>query len=179
MRRTFKIALLRLLRLKYSEFDSENILKLFENCETFEDYFFLLSRFFDILAENPEAPEIYQSFDEEITLKSLVLTAEQTQEKILNGESIIARISKLFSKNESSQESALLAKTLDASTDLIGEELHFAHNENAGIFKQAEEKQRQEDEEENYENMSPETAYELLSYEFQKLQNEKQKCFLS
>lgn len=77
----------------------------FENCRNFEDFFRLLYELFDILEENPQKEEIYQVLSDETSLKSLVFTAEKTQEKILAGESIIARISQLFSHHDAKMES--------------------------------------------------------------------------
>lgn len=184
LRRSFKLALLRLLRIKLGNIDAEKILERFENGESFEDYFFLIYQLMEVIDENPDGEEIFQLIDKEDEAESLVVEAEENTKKILAWESLIMKIAALFGKTEAHLEEGVLEKILDKDTHFIGDEIHFAHNwENVGIYAQSQEDiDTEEDEEENDEEFdihssSPQTAYEILKHQFTKLEEEKKEAF--
>ncbi len=179
MRRTFKIALLKLLRTKLWNVQASILLERFESGEYFEDFFLLIFELLEIINENPDGEEVFSTLKLDDDTESLVHKAEVTKEKILNGEKITANISSLIGETDSHMEWWVLEKILDEDTDLVGDELHFAREDDkAGIYAQNTENPEQEEEEDEYENMSPEIAYELLKKQFQDVEQEKRSAFL-
>lgn len=183
MRRTFKIALLKLLRAKLWNIDATIMLERFESGEGFEDFFMLLFKLLEVVNEDPNSQEIYSilKLDEEI--QDDVFTAEENKEKILAWESIVMKIASLFSKWETKSDEdilddGLLDKILDENTDIVWEDIYFNRNdENAGIY--AEWADNNVEDELDYDSISPEIAYEMLEHQFHKVEEEKRKAFLS
>jgi hypothetical protein len=83
LRRTFKMALLKLLRAKLGNIDAEIFLKRFEEGEYFEDFFLLLYKLLEVVDENPKSEEIYSVLKLDEETQSVVYDAEKTKEKIL------------------------------------------------------------------------------------------------
>jgi hypothetical protein len=142
MRRTFKIALLKLLRTKLGNIDASIMLEKFEEGQSFEDFFMLLFKIMEIVNENPEGKEIFTILDLQEDTQDEVFTAEENKQKILAGESLVMKIASLFSKGDAKQEEqeigdGMLEKILDESTDIVGEDVYFnREEENAGIYAQ-------------------------------------------
>lgn len=189
MRRTFKIALLKILRAKLWNIDVAIMIEKFENGEIFEDFFMLLHELLEIVSENPEWKEIYTLLDLDEDIQDEVFTAEENKKKILQWESLVMKIASLFSQTDSNAheqtlDEDLLGKILDDGTDIVWEDIYFNRSEdNAWIYAQSwclqENQEEDNEDEENYDNMSPESAYELLKHEFHKIEEEKRKAFLS
>lgn len=184
LRRTFKLALLRLLRIKLWNIAAEKILERFENGEVFEDYFMLLHKLLEVIDENPSSEEIYQALWVEEDIQDEVITAEENKEKIMKWDFLIVKIASLFSKTDSKSEEQeledwILEKILDDSTDIVGEEIYFnREDENAGIYAEPQNNDSDgEDEEDELENTSPEVAYEMLRHRFHKIEEEKREAF--
>lgn len=185
MRRTFKIALLQLLRIKLGNINAQIILERFEAGESFEDFFMSLFQLLEIIQEDPNGEEIYSilKLDEEI--QDDVFTAEENKQKILAGESIVMKIASIFSRWEQNSEQkdledGLLDKILDENTDIVWDDIYFnREHENAGVYADGEEKTQQDEDETDYDSISPEVAYEMLQHEFQKLEEQKRSAFLS
>lgn len=183
MRRTFKIALLKLLRAKLWNIDASIMLEKFEAGESFEDFFSLLFKLLEVVNEDPNWEEIYSILKLEEEVQDEVFTAEENKEKILAGESLVMKIASLFSKgspkdDEKELEDGLLDKILDVSTDIVWEDIYFnRQDENAGIYNDSVEDEESSDDV-DYDSMSPETAWELLQHEFHKVEEEKRKAFL-
>jgi len=188
MRRTFKIALLKILRAKLWNIDAQIMLDRFEAGENFEDFFMLLFKLLEVINEDPSGEEIYSilKLDEEI--QNDVFTAEENKQKIMAGESLVMKIASLFSKThteweETELDEGLLEKVLDESTDMVWEELYFnrPEDENAWIYAQSDDKlspspslgEESEEDEVDYDSMSPEVAYKMLEHRFHKVEEEK------
>jgi hypothetical protein len=187
MRRTFKIALLRLLRAKLWAVDARIYLDRFEAGEDFKDFFKLFFELLEVVAENPEGKEVFSLLNLDKDIQAEVFTAEENKQKILTGESLVMKIAGLFSAGDAHRdkqelEDGMLEKILDNTTDIVGEDIYFnREEENAGIYSessQAREWDQDEEEEIDYDKMSPETAYEMLKHEFHKLEDTKRKAFL-
>lgn len=145
----------------------------------------LLFQLLEVVNENPDGEEIYSLLNIHEETQDEVLSAEKTKEKILAGESIVTKLASLFSKAESKLEEeelndGLLGKILDESTDIIGEDIHFNREEDemAGVYAEQTSSEESEDEDEdNFDTMSPRAAYELLSVRFRKIEEDKRKSF--
>lgn len=183
LRRTFKIALLKLLRAKLGNIDAELMLRRFEEGEYFEDFFMLLFKLLEVINENPDGEEVFSTLKLLDDTEGWVLEAEATKQKILDGEKVSANIANLMGETDSDMQEGILEKILDEGTHFIGDEIHFAHNQEevdmAWIYAETTNVQESEkDEDIDYENMSPQTAYEMLKHQFQKIEEEKRKSFL-
>ena len=186
LRRTFKIALLKLLRAKLWNIDAAIMLEKFEAWENFEDFFMLLFKLLEVVNEDPNSEEIYSilKLDEEI--QDDVFTAEENKQKIIAWESIVMKIASLFSKwvhKDSGEEleDGILDKLLDESTDIIWEDIYFnREQENAWIYAESSESGNWDKEEEiDYDSISPQVAYEMLEHQFYSVEEEKRRAFLS
>lgn len=183
LRRTFKLALLRLLRLKLWNIDAQNILEKFEQGEWFEDYFMIIFKLLEVLDENPDNKEIYQVLTQEQEIQDDILTAEETKQKILEWDFLITKIASLFASGDAKDEEnkldgEVLDRFLDQTTDVVGDEIYFNRDTRsmAWIFSSTQE-DKQEDEEDDFRNMSPETAYEMLKKDFSELEQQKTAAF--
>ncbi len=149
LRRTWKIALLKLLWIRFGSFDIEAVLNQFENCESFEDFFILFYKLFEVLDEDEEAQRSYHVQEEKELVVNILEDAKQKKEKILKWEKATATISSLISETDWLLEEWMLERMLDDGTHFIGNEIHFQHEQDmAWIY--AEEDEKSEDiEEEN------------------------------
>ncbi len=183
LRRTMKLALLQLLRLKLWNIDAQKILEQFEAGESFEDYFFILYKLLEIIDEHPKSEEIYSVLDNEDTIQTEVLSAEENKKKILQGDFLVMKIANMFSKTDALEEEhileeGMLGKILDTSTDIVGEDVYFnREQEHAGIYAQASDVSWEQEDEEDFDSMPPETAYEILKHRFEQVEEKKRQAF--
>jgi len=185
MRRTFKLALLKLLRIKLWNIDAKRILDRFESWESFEDIFLLIFKIMEIINENPNKQEIYTLLLVDDETKDEVFSAEENKKKILEWESLVMKIASMFSKWHSEWEEeiaeGMLGKLLENDTDIVWEDVYFnREDDNAGIYAQAtsEDSQTDDEDEPDYDSISPQTAYEMLEHRFHSVEEDKRKAFL-
>jgi hypothetical protein len=185
MRRTFKVALLRLLRAKLWCVDAQIYLDKFEAGEDFKDFFKLFFELLEVVSENPEGKEVFTLLNLDEDIQAEVFTAEENKQKILEGESMVMKIASLFSKWDASKDKQELAdgmldKFLDESTDIVGDDVYFnRQEEHSGVYAESTLAGEWVDEEEiDYDAMSPETAHEILKREFHKIEDKKRQAFL-
>ncbi|MCH8518508.1 hypothetical protein LAT59_01990 [Candidatus Gracilibacteria bacterium] len=181
LKRTFKLSLLRLLRKKLGNIDAENILRRFEEGETFFDLFHIISEILEILPENPQSYEVYTASNALEEAEDILSEAESTQEKILKGQKLTTSVSKLIGETDAELDSEVLSRLLDASTDFVGEDIYFRSNlEEAGVLAEGKKIQESDDDEEDddYSKLSPRGAYEAIKNDFLALEKEKTKAFL-
>ena len=184
LRRTFKMALLRALRMKYGNIDAQKLMKQFDQCETFTEMMMLIYQLFEILWENDETKESFQVVEEVELIEKLINKAEDTKEKILAGEKVTAKVSKLISETDAQLEEWILEKILEDDTHFHGDEIHFAHEDDmAGIHAESTDVDPEDEEEEDDDVIdSGDTLqgnYESLKVRFQEVEEEKRKAFLS
>ncbi len=186
LKRTMKLALLRLLRKKLGNIDAESILERFENGETFLDFFTLIFEILEILPENPQGHEVYTVSNSLEEAEKLLSKASSTQEKILSWQKLTTSVSSLISKTDAELDSAVLTRILNDSTDFVWEEIHFRVPEvYAWILSEwkktqlwDQEKEDDEEKEEDYSQLSVRWAFEAIKEDFSKLEREKTKAFL-
>ncbi len=130
LRRTFKIALLKLLRIKYSWFNVEKLLKQIDSLDDFESMFRLIQKLIEIIPENSELLEKYSVQEEVDEVEETIIEAEGNKEKILAWEEITIKASKIMSETEQKLDRKLLDKILDEDTDIVGGEVKFRKNAN-------------------------------------------------
>lgn len=181
LRRTFKLALLRLLRAKLGNIDAEIFLKRFEEGESFEDFFTLLYKLLEVIDENPSKQEVYSVLKLEEKVESLVYSAEETKQKILEGDKVTANISSLIGETDASLEEWLLEKVLDDDTHFHGDEIHFAHGDDDMAWIYASQSQKEDDDELDDiidEGDTLRGNYERLKEYFREVDEEKRQAFL-
>ena len=183
LRRTMKMSLLRLLRLKLGNINAEEILRKFETGESFEDFFMLLYKLLEVVNEDVEWDEIYSLLDMQEETEELVVTAEETKKKILEWEELTASISSLLWDTDGKLEWEMFEKLLDDDTHFHGDEVQFAHGDTDMAWIYAESTSDDWDDEEEQEDDlidvwdTLEWNYESLKMKFQDLDEKKRKAF--
>jgi len=184
LKRTFKLALLRLLRKKLGMIDAENIMRRFEAGETFFELFDILREILDVLPENPQSYEIYTVSRADETAQDILSESQSIEEKILSWKKLTTSLSQLIGDIDSELDSGVLTRILDESTDFVGEDIYFrSESEDAWIFSDGKKSQESDDEDEDeeekkYEQLSPRWAFETIKEDFLELDREKTKAFL-
>ncbi len=183
MRRTFKMALLRILRMKFGSIDAQKLMKQFDQCETFTEMMHLLYQLFEILGENSEMKESFQAIEEIEFVDKLIIKAEHTKEKILQWEQITARVSNIISDTDARLEEGILERVLDSDTHFHGDEILFAHGDDdmAGIYAETTDISEDEKDEDDVvdEGDTLQGNYQRLKDRFQEVEEEKRKAFLT
>lgn len=181
LRRTMKMALLRMLKYKYGTVDIEKLMRRFENCESFEDYARLFLELFEILSDKGEGIASFHDIEETQALEKLIRKSTDTKKKVIQGESCTAKITSLLSEQEWKIDEDLLAQVLSSDTHLIWEEFHFHYaDEMAGIYAQSDEEKESGDElEEELKWNTLEGKYELLKNKFYVIDEAKRQAFLA
>ena len=180
LKRTFKMALLRLLCYRFWNIDIEKLLKQFETLENFQDYFLLLYRLFEILGEETEVQEVFHREEKKEVVKHLLETATERKKKILAGEKVTAKISDLVSKTDSVIETWVLSALLEDNTHFLGQEIYFAHSDTLAWIYAESQKLEEEDEQIEEITQGKDTLlwkYEALKAYFFELDERKRKAF--
>jgi len=182
LRRTFKMALLRILKMKFGSVDAEKLLRQFDQCETFQEMFILLYKLFEVLGENDENKESFQILEETELIEKLVIRAEDTKEKILEWEKITADISSLIWETDAELDEWILEKILEDDTHFHWDEILFAHGDDdmAGAYSEAssvwDEEEDERDVIDSWDTL--EWNYENLKEYFHEIDEDKRKAFL-
>ena len=125
LRRTFKMALLKLLRIKYSGFWIESLLKKVENLEDFESLFAMMHKLIDIIPENSEVLEHYTIQEDIDEAHEIVTEAENNKEKILSWEEATLEVCSLIGDIEHTLDQKMLDKILSDDVDIVGDTVKF------------------------------------------------------
>lgn len=181
LKRTWKMALLRMLQIRFGSFNIEDMLRQFDSCESFEDFFLLLYKLFEIIGEDEEAQKLFQVAEEKNVIQSLCEDAKTRKEKILKWERVTAKISNIISEIEDQWELWLLDEMLKNSTHFIGEEIHFAHGEQenmAWIYADSDDEEENNEEDDIIDSWDTlQWNYERLKEYFFELDDKKRKAF--
>ncbi len=180
MRRTFKMALLRLLQMKFGIIDAQKLLKEFDQCESFTEMMLLIYRLFEVLGENNETKESFQVLEELEIIDSLIKKTENTKKKILAGEKVTAKISSLISETDSQLEEGVLEHILEEDTHFHGDEILFSHGEDemAGVYADTVEVSQEDEDDVIDSGDTLEWNYKNLKQRFLEIEEEKRKAFL-
>ena len=125
LRRTFKIALLKLLRIKFWNIDTQKVLAKIDTLSDFKSMFDIIAQLIEIIPEKNERVEKYsiqEVFDE---AQGTIKTAESTKEKIISWEKNTVKTCSLIAELEENFDSESLEVLLSEETDLIWGELHL------------------------------------------------------
>lgn len=193
LRRTFKIALLKLLRIKYKWFNVEELIKKINSMQDFESMFQLIMKLIDIIPENDELLEKYSLWEEIDEVDEYISEAEKNKEKILSGEESTIKICDLLDDVDKKLDKKVLEKILDEETDIVWKEIKIRTSHSTSIKSrdeeikwkiinwhfyadQIEEKEEDDDDEEEYEELRQqdlELLYNEIKLEFSILDKQK------
>jgi len=136
LKRTFKIALLRLLRIKYRWYNIEELVKKINSMQDFESMFKLIMKLIDIIPENDELLEKFSLAEEADEVESLISESEKNKEKILDWEESTIKICELLDETDKKLDKKTLDKLLDDDIDIIWNEIkvRWKKIENANIW---------------------------------------------
>lgn len=173
LRRMFKIAFLKLYRLKYSGIDINEIIRKIENLDDLDSMISLLLKFFEQLKQNPVLQKDYVVSDEIDEVESIVNEAEDNKQKSIFNETTTIKASQILEEIENKLTSSDLEKILSDKIDLVwGNFIDREVSEKNKILVQKEklEKQKEEKEldKEDLMKIFEETKQEMFELEEQK-----------
>ncbi|RKW21477.1 hypothetical protein D8B46_07460 [Candidatus Gracilibacteria bacterium] len=174
LKRIFKIAFLRLYRLKYSGIDINEILRKIESLDDLDSMISLLLKFFEELKENPVLQKDYVVSDEIEETENLLNEAEENKEKTLFTEENVIKASELLEEVENKLTNADLEKILSEDVDLVGE--NFI-DRSVGKLKEAKEKIEEKSEEIDENDLLK--IFEELKEKVFELEEQKRLMFLN
>ena len=123
LRRAFKIAVLKLLKIKYLGFDIEELIRKINSMQDFEQMLDFIARLMDIIPENKEFIEDYELVEKIDETEELISEAEKNKKKILLWEKTTVKICNILDKTEKKLDKKLLEKILDEKTDIVWNEI--------------------------------------------------------
>ena len=170
----FKIAFLRLYRLKYSGIDINEILRKIESLDDLDSMISLLLKFFEELKENPVLQKDYVISDEIEETENLLNEAEENKEKSLFTEENVIKASELLEEVENKLTNADLEKILSEDVDLVWE--NFI-DRSVGKLKEAKEKIEEKSEEIDEDDLLK--IFEELKEKVFELEEQKRLMFLN
>ena len=174
LKRMFKIAFLRLYRLKYSGIDINEILRKIESLDDLDSMISLLLKFFEELKENPVLQKDYVVSDEIEETENLLNEAEENKEKSLFTEENVIKASELLEEVENKLTNADLEKILSEDVDLVWE--NFI-DRSVGKLKEAKEKIEEKSEEIDEDDLLK--IFEELKEKVFELEEQKRLMFLN
>lgn len=174
LKRMFKIAFLRLYRLKYSGIDINEILRKIESLDDLDSMISLLLKFFEELKENPVLQKDYVVSDEIEETENLLNESEENKEKSLFTEENIIKASELLEEVENKLTNADLEKILSEDVDLVWE--NFI-DRSVGKLKEAKEKIEEKSEEIDEDDLLK--IFEELKEKVFELEEQKRLMFLN
>lgn len=172
LRRMFKIAFLKLYRLKFSWIDINSILNKIESLDDLDSMISLLIKFFEQLKNNPVLTKDYVVLDEIEESENLVSEAENNKEKWLFADEKIIKAWKILEEVEDKLSKEDLEKILSDEVDLVW--WNFVER-NSWILKKEIEKKSEDD---DLKKEDLEEIFEELKKEVFSLDEEKRKMFL-
>ena len=170
----FKIAFLRLYRLKYSGIDINEILRKIESLDDLDSMISLLLKFFEELKENPVLQKDYVISDEIEETENLLNEAEENKEKSLFTKENVIKASELLEEVENKLTNADLEKILSEDVDLVWE--NFI-DRSVGKLKEAKEKIEEKSEEIDEDDLLK--IFEELKEKVFELEEQKRLMFLN
>ena len=178
LKRIFKIAFLKLYRLKYSWIDITSILNRIDSLDDLDSMINLLLKFFEQLKQNPNLQKDYIVSDEIDEVKEIWVEAEENKEKVLFSEKNTIKANRLLEEWEKYILWGELDELLDENVDLVWNNFikrnikinSWILNDN-NIFED-------EDVDELEEEIDLEEYYNKLKIEFEQLEKSKNKLFL-
>jgi len=181
LRRMFKIAFLKLYRLKYSGIDINSVLNKIDSLEDLDEMLNLLLKFFEVLKQNPNLQKDYIVSEDIDEINELETEAEENKEKILFSEKNTIKASEVLEKADKYLTENDLEELLWENVDLVWENFILRKKvENSWIYENENDLlDLEQEDEELEEEINIEEYYEELKIEYDKLEKKKLKLFLN
>ena len=177
LKRMFKIAFLKLYRLKYSWIDINSILNRIDSMDDLDEMINLLLKFFEQLKQNPQLEDDYIIWEEIEEVEELWIEAEENKEKILFSEKNTLKANEILEKTEKKLWEQDLENLLWDNVDLVWYE--FVLRNSPHLASPLEDRDLTEEEDEELEEeIDLEEYYEELKLEYEELEKKKMKLFL-
>jgi len=177
LKRMFKIAFLKLYRLKYSWIDINSILNRIDSMDDLDEMINLLLKFFEQLKQNPQLEDDYIIWEEIEEVEELWIEAEENKEKILFSEKNTLKANEILEKTEKKLWEQDLENLLWDNVDLVWYE--FVLRNSPHLASPLEDRDLTEEEDEELEEeIDLEEYYEELKGEYEELEKKKMKLFL-
>ena len=176
LRRMFKIAFLKLYRLKYSWIDIDKIIQKIESLDDLDEMISLLLKFFEVLKQNPKLEDDYIIWEEVEEIEQEITESEENKQKILFSEKNTLKANEILEKTEKTLGEKNLESLLSEWVDLVWE--NFVLRNIDDWIKAENDNLWEEEDEELDEEVDLEKYYEELKLEYEELEKKKMKLFL-
>ncbi len=176
LRRMFKIAFLKLYRLKYSWIDIDKIIQKIESLDDLDEMISLLLKFFEVLKQNPKLEDDYIIWEEVEEIEQEITESEENKQKILFLEKNTLKANEILEKTEKTLGEKNLENLLSEWVDLVWE--NFVLRNIDDWIKAENDNLWEEEDEELDEEVDLEKYYEELKLEYEELEKKKMKLFL-
>lgn len=123
LKRTFKLALLKILRIKFSWYNIEELINKINSMEDFESMFKLIMKLIDIIPENSELLEKFTITEDIDEIEENITEAEKNKQTILSWEKSTIKICELLDESEKKLNKKLLDKILDDDISIVWNEI--------------------------------------------------------
>ncbi len=178
LRRLYKIAFLKLYRLKYSWIDIDKIIERINTIDDFDEFINLIIKYFEVLKQNPNLQKDFIISEDIDEVNAIWEEAEENKQKILFSEKNTIKVNELLENTEKKLTKNELEDLLWEDVDLIWNEFRNRISINAWILNKNNNISNEdwEDEELN-EDIDIEEYYEDLKWEYEQLEKRKSKSF--
>ncbi len=181
LRRLYKIAFLKLYRLKYSWIDIDKIIERINTIDDFDEFINLIIKYFEVLKQNPNLQKDFIISEDIDEVNAIWEEAEENKQKILFSEKNTIKVNELLENTEKKLTKNELEDLLWEDVDLIWNEFRNRISINAWILNKnnniSNEDWEDEEDEELNEDIDIEEYYEDLKWEYEQLEKRKSKSF--
>jgi len=180
LRRLYKIAFLKLYRLKYSWIDIDKLLKKIDSISDFDEFISLIIKYFEVLKQNPNLQKDFLVSEEVEDVENALSEAEDNKEKILFSEKNTIKVNEIFEEHDKKIGEENLEELLSDNVYLVWRNFIKREEISSWILAESDniEEEDDDDEEENNKIADIDKYYEVLKAEYDDLEKKKQKLFL-
>ena len=178
LKRLYKIAFLKLYRLKYSWIDIDKLLKKIDSISDFDEFISLIIKYFEVLKQNPNLQKDFLVSEEVEDVENTLSEAEDNKEKILFSEKNTIKVNEIFEEHDKKIGEENLEELLSDNVDLVWKNFIKREDISSWILAESNNIEEEDEEEENNKIVDVDKYYEDLKVEYDDLEKKKQKLFL-
>ena len=192
LKRMFKIAFLKLYRLKFSGIDITTIINKIDTLDDLDSMINLLLKYFEQLKQNPNLQKDYIVSDEIDEIEEIWTEAEENKEKILLSEEKMIEVSEILEENDKILEKWDLEELLSEDVEIIWKKfikrkkinnldlnLNKQEKVNFWIYDEYKIENLEDEDDEEEEIIDLEEYYENLKNKLDEIELKKKKLFLN